>query len=291
MKNIVVIGSINIDLVTNCDHFPTVGESMFASDFNIFCGGKGANQAVCAAKLDQHVSMVAAVGDDANGKIALANLDKYNIDTSYIKISNEPTGVALIIVANNDNQIVVVKGANAKVDHKVIDDARELIEKADIVMLQLEIPIASVEYIIELCANKRIPVILNPAPYQAFNLNLIDKLTYITPNQIEIKQMFDQDPFEVLAKYPNKMIMTAGSDGVYYHDGDMIKHVAPQKVKAVDTTGAGDTFNGAFAVGIVNDMSMLEAIDFAQKAAAIAITKMGAQTAMPTLVELNKTYQ
>jgi len=286
MKKIVVVGSINVDLVISCDHFPAIGETMFGNDFATFFGGKGANQAVCAAKLDTEVVMVGCVGNDDNGKAALENLNKHRVNTDYISIIDQPTGVALITVAENDNQIIVIKGANAYVDEQVIEKAIIKLDHADLVMLQLEIPLTTVQMVIDHCYEKKIPVIINPAPYQDIPVSMIDKATYITPNKGELANMFKSDQLTSLAKYPNKLIMTAGSDGVYFHDGEQIVHLPSNKVNVVDTTGAGDTFNGALAVGIVNQLSLKEAIIFAQKAAAIAIGKMGAQTAMPTLNEI-----
>ena len=286
MSRIVVVGSINVDLVATCDHFPAVGETMFGNDFATFFGGKGANQAVCAAKLGSDVVMVGCVGNDDNGKAALENLKKHKINTDRISVVDQPTGVALITVAANDNQIIVIKGANAYVNEDVVENAITAIDQADLVMLQLEIPLTTVQMVIDHCYKKKIPVVLNPAPYQDVPMSMIDKITYITPNQGELANMFKSDQEANLAKYPNKLIMTAGKDGVYFHDGDKIIHLPSNEVNVVDTTGAGDTFNGALAVGLTNQLSLKEAIIFAQKAASIAIGKMGAQTAMPTLSEI-----
>jgi ribokinase len=286
MRKIVVVGSINVDLVTTCDYFPAIGETMFGNDFATFFGGKGANQAVCAAKLGTEVVMVGCVGNDDNGKAVLENLKKHGVNTDHISVVDQPTGVALITVAENDNQIIVIKGANACVNESVVEKAMTEIDQADLVMLQLEIPLTTVQMVIDHCYDKKIPVILNPAPYQDIPVSMIDKATYITPNQGELANMFKGDQAANLAKYPNKLIMTAGKDGVYFHDGEEVIHLSSNKVNVVDTTGAGDTFNGALAVGIANQLSLKEAIIFAQKAASIAIGKMGAQTAMPTLAEM-----
>ncbi|MEA5027040.1 MAG: ribokinase [Erysipelotrichaceae bacterium] len=286
MAKIVVIGSINIDLVTTCEHFPTVGESMFGQTFAVYCGGKGANQAVCAAKLGAEVTMVGCIGNDANGETAIKNLAMHQINTAYVQRVSEPTGVALIIVAQQDNEIVVIKGANACVTPEVVDLALPAIKQADMIMLQLEIPLKTVEYVVDLAAVLQKPVMLNPAPYQPIEADLINKVTYLTPNQIEVRQIFGEDYSTALAHYPNKVIMTAGSSGVYFHDGHELGLIPAHEVKVVDTTGAGDTFNGALAVALVSRMSLRSAIDFAQKAAGIAIGKMGAQTAMPILTEM-----
>ena len=286
MKKIVVVGSINIDLVTACDHFPAIGESMFGTSFNIFCGGKGANQAICAAKLGAEVTMIGCVGNDANGQLALDNFKKYQVNIDSIVKVNTATGIALIIVADNDNEIVVIKGANACVDIEVVKQAKEKIINADMVVMQLEIPIKTIDYVLDLCKENKIPVILNPAPYQPICDEMLEKVTYLTPNQVEVKQLFGEEYHKVLSNNPNKIIMTAGSAGVYYHDGSLLQQLKTSKVKVVDTTGAGDTFTGALAVALTNDYSLDQAINFAQKAAGIAIGKMGAQTAMPTLDEM-----
>jgi len=286
MKNIVVVGSINIDLVTACDHFPAIGESMFGDTFNIFCGGKGANQAICAAKLGADVTMIGCVGNDANGQLALDNFKKYHVNTDYINKVDTATGVALIIVAENDNEIVVIKGANACVDINVVKQAKEKIINADMVVMQLEIPIKTIDYVLDLCKDQKIPVILNPAPYQSIDNEMFDKATYLTPNEVEINQMFGEAYPKVLADNPNKIIMTAGCKGVYYHDGIKLRQIKAAKVNVVDTTGAGDTFTGALAVALTNKNCLADAINFAQKAAGIAIGKMGAQTAMPTIEEM-----
>ena len=193
MKKIVVVGSINVDLVTTCDHFPAVGETMFGNDFATFFGGKGANQAVCAAKLASEVVMVGCVGNDDYGKAAVDNLKKQGVITDFVTIVDQPTGVALIIVAEKDNQIVVIKGANACVDQQIVDKAIKEIDQADLVMLQLEIPLTTVEIIIDYCHQKRIPVILNPAPYQDIPKSFIHKVTYVTPNKGELTNMFKGD--------------------------------------------------------------------------------------------------
>ncbi|MDD3924969.1 MAG: ribokinase [Erysipelotrichaceae bacterium] len=286
MKKIVVIGSINVDLVATCDRFPKAGETLFGKDFAIYFGGKGANQAVCAAKLGADVTMIGCVGDDDHGKSAIANLDKFNINTKEIIKTKSPTGVALITVADHDNQIIVISGANKEVSCDMINEKISVIDNADLVMLQLEIPLNTVKMIVDHCHKKKIKVILNPAPYNDIAKELIDKVDYMTPNKIELESMFNMDHKKALALYPNKLIMTAGSEGVYYHDNDSLINVPAQKVDVVDTTGAGDTFNGALAVALTSGKSLRESIIFGQKAASVAIGKMGAQTAMPYLNEI-----
>lgn len=291
MNKIVVIGSINVDLVFISDIRPKAGETVLGSDFRTVAGGKGANQAVAAAKLGADVTMIGCVGDDSNGEFSLNNFKSLNVDTSCInKIKDTPTGVASIIVADNDNSIIVIAGANYKLNKELIDKYKKEILEADLVMLQLEIPMDTVDYVINFCYENNIKTILNPAPAVKLSKELIEKATYITPNEHECKIILDEDLNAdiktILKRYPNKLIMTIGEKGVMYFDGEAIVTVPGYKVEAVDTTGAGDTFNGAFARAIVNNYNLKDAIDFANKAASKSVMKLGAQTGMPYLSEM-----
>lgn len=282
-KKIAVVGSINADLVTRCSRFPIPGETLIGDDFSVFPGGKGANQAVACAKMGADVFMIGCVGNDTNGRFLLDNFLEQSVDIKNVEVlSNISSGVAPIFIAENDNMIVVVPGANAKVSPQVVEKASEVLLHSNVVLLQLEIPMETVRFTAELCFKNGIPVILNPAPAQKLTRELIDYCTYITPNEIEITQIFNDDFENVLKQFPNKIIMTAGADGVYYHDGKELIHIEASKVEVVDTTGAGDTFNGALAVGLADGMLLCDAIKFASKAAACSIQKLGAQTAMPT---------
>ncbi|XMB85979.1 ribokinase [Mycoplasmatota bacterium WC44] len=279
---IVVIGSINTDLITTCEHFPKVGETIIGSDFKTLPGGKGANQAVCAAKLGEKVSFIGCLGNDSNGGFSLENFALNNINTDGIEIiENIPSGVAQITVAENDNSIIVVPGANAELTKDVVDKNMSILEKAKIVLLQLEVPVETVEYVINICNDKGIKVILNPAPAQKLNDNIIEKVDYLTPNETELEIIFEKDKESILKQYPNKVIMTAGGDGVFYHDGESLINIPSEKVNVVDTTGAGDTFNGALAVGIINGIELEQSIRNANKIASLAVQELGAQTAMP----------
>ena len=286
MSKIVVVGSINVDLTVSAKRFPLVGETMFGEDFGTFFGGKGANQAVAAKRLGADVVMVGCVGDDANGHMVLEHFEEEGIDTRYIKKVAEPTGVAIITVAENDNEIIVIRGANSEVNKSVVEEAVDEITSADMVIMQLEIPFETVEFVLKLCNEKGIPTLLNPAPFSPFPEKYIELASYITPNETEAKQMKPLSREEILKLYPNKMIMTHGSDGVYYFDGEKIVHCPAFKVSVVDTTGAGDTFNAGLAVGLCEGKSLSDAIALGQKASSIAIGKMGAQTAMPLRSEV-----
>ena len=284
---IVVVGSLNLDFVVQAKRFPKKGETLMGENSTMSFGGKGANQAVCAAKLGANVSMVGCLGDDANGKLMLDNMRRNRINVEDVKIVPQvPSGIAQITIAENDNTIIIVSGANDKVDKDVIDRAKETLLKADLVMLQLEIPIETVKYVVDFCYEHNIKTILNTAPARCLDMDLINKVTYLTPNEIELEQLFIDEMETVLKKYPNKIIVTAGSKGVYFHDGNELWNIKANKVEVVDTTGAGDAFNGAFAYAITDGKCIKEAIEFGNKIAGYAIGKLGAQTSMPTEEEL-----
>lgn len=289
MYDILVIGSINADLVFQTDRRPEAGETVLGNSFITVPGGKGANQAVAAARLGAKVGFLGCVGDDANGRLMLENLQKQGVDTQGISIlEGVSTGVAGIVLSGGENSIIVIPGANHLVTKEIIDSHIDFLSGSKIIILQLEIPIDTVEYVLELCNKKSIPVILNPAPAGDIGMDSILKATYITPNETELIRLFgDRKSEDILKEYPNKLILTLGKNGAYYHDGEKLVHVKGHDVKVVDTTGAGDTFNGALAVGVIEGKDLKESVDFANKAAAISVTKLGAQGGMPGREELN----
>jgi ribokinase len=289
MGKVVVVGSINVDMVYTSDIRPKAGETVIGNSFSLIPGGKGANQAVAAAKLGAESVMIGCVGHDANGDFAIDNLNSVNIDTHCIDVvHNVPTGVANIIVAENDNSIIVVPGANYEVNKSIIDKYSDIILSADIVLVQLEIPLETVEYTLELCNKNNVRVLLNPAPAVELTKTMIENASYITPNEHELKIILGKDSNieEEIKKYPNKIIVTLGSKGVKYFNGNEVVLIPSYEVEVVDTTGAGDTFCGALASSIVGGNSLDEAIKFANKAAAYSITKLGAQSGMPSLKQL-----
>lgn len=285
---IVVVGSLNLDFVVQADRFPQKGETLMGTGSTMSFGGKGANQAVCAAKLGAEVSMIGCLGKDANGDIMLENMKKYGIDTNGIERTDTASGIAQITIAENDNTIIIVSGANDQVSKEQIDRCKNQILDADLVMLQLEIPLDTVAYVIELCHKHQVKTILNPAPAVELGMDIIDRVTYLTPNEIEVEQIFKDKLENVLPLYPNKMIVTAGSRGVYYHDGKALRNIQPKPVNVVDTTGAGDAFNGAFAVAVTAGKNIDEAIRFGNSIAGYAIGKLGAQTSMPELHDIEE---
>ena len=289
MGKVVVVGSINVDMVFTSDIRPGAGETVLGNTFSLVPGGKGANQAVASSKLGADSIMIGCVGADVNGSFAIDNLNSAKVNTEYIDvIHGVPTGVANIVVAENDNSIIVISGANYEVNRAVIDKYKNIILSADIVLLQLEIPMEAVEYTLELCKKNNVDVILNPAPAVELSSEMIENATYITPNEHELKIIpgKDCDTEEEMKKYPNKLIVTLGAHGVKYFDGNEFKHISSYKVEVADTTGAGDTFCGALASALVKGDRLEDAIMFANKAAAYAITKLGAQSGMPTLKQL-----
>lgn len=290
MAKIVIIGSCNVDITVECDRWDHPGETIFGNRLTINPGGKGANQAVAAARLGADVLMIGCVGDDMYGELVLKTLQENKIDTKYVKVlPGEHSGTAHITVAENDNSIIVIKAANDLVAPALIEEAWEDIKKADMVLLQHEIPAATNAYVIEKCAQAGVSVLLNPAPVAPVSQEILKKITYLTPNEHEAAILFDnQGKADILGRNQGKVIMTLGSKGVAYADKGQVYNVPGFKVQPVDTTGAGDTFNGAFAVARAYGKSMEESIRFANAAAALSVQKLGAQSGMPYLHEVEE---
>ncbi|MBJ8111120.1 ribokinase [Bacillus cereus group sp. N6] len=286
MPNIAVVGSISMDLVAVSKKRPKAGETVIGEAFHTIPGGKGANQAVAAARLGANVAMVGAVGNDNYGTVVRNNLENERVFIDYVvPVTDTATGIAHIVLAEEDNSIVVVQGANALVNESVVDRSKDLLIKADMVVLQLEIPLETVKYVLAICEEHNIPVMLNPAPAQVLSEDVLEKATYITPNEHECRIVLDDftSPIEgLLAKYPNKLLITEGSKGVRFHNGTEIVHVPSIAVDVVDTTGAGDTFNGALAVALSEGETLQKAIRFANIAGGLSVTRLGAQGGMPT---------
>lgn len=290
MAKIIVIGSCNIDITVECDRWAKPGETIFGNRLTINPGGKGANQAVAAARLGAEVMMVGCIGDDVYGQIVQKTLKENNIDARYVKVMpGENSGTAHITVAEDDNTIIVIKAANDLVSPELIEEAWDDIKKADMVLLQHEIPAATNAYVIEKCAAAGVPVLLNPAPVAPVPTELLEKVTYLTPNEHEAAILFkDKSSDDILLQNAGKVIMTLGSKGVAYGENELVCKVPAFKVQPVDTTGAGDTFNGAFAVARANGKSMADSIRFANAAAALSVQKLGAQSGMPYLDEVEE---
>lgn len=279
-----------MDLVVTSDKRPNAGETVLGESFKTVPGGKGANQAVATARLGADVYMVGRVGDDTYGQDILSNLETQGVRISYMKpVTEMESGTAHIILAEGDNSIVVVKGANNEVTPDYVSDALYTIDDIGMVLIQQEIPEETVEAVCALCSEKEIPVILNPAPARKVSQQVLKQAAYITPNEHEAVLMFDGLPIkDALRQYPNKLLITEGENGVRYFDGSKEVLVPGVPVEAVDTTGAGDTFNGALAVALTEGKSLYDALAFANLAASMSVTKFGAQGGMPTRKELEK---
>jgi len=290
MSRISVVGSINVDLVVKTKKRPMKGETVFGEKFTLKPGGKGANQAVAISRLEGKVKMFGCVGDDIYSNMMLENLKTNNVNTKNIKkIKNISTGIASITVSENDNSIIVVKGANDYVDIEYIKSVEDEILKSDYILMQNEIPIDTIKYVVSLCLKNNIISIVNPAPAEKMDFKTLEMIDYLTPNEHEALKIIEgiNEVDEILKKYPKKIIVTLGEKGVKYYDGKYIKNAPANKnINIVDTTGAGDTFSGAFVKAISEKMSIDEAVKFSQVASVMAIEKFGAQEGMPTLKEL-----
>ncbi|AGM98326.1 ribokinase [Streptococcus iniae] len=290
MSNIVVVGSISMDLVMETSRIALEGETVFGDAFSMVPGGKGANQAVALGRLshgDDCVSMIGTVGNDSFGPILVDNLKKNAVNVDCVGTVPESSGIAQITLFNQDNRIIVFPGANALVDTGGWTKEWEIIKTCDLVILQNEIPHEVNLQIASYCHDHKIRVLYNPAPARSSDLEMIDYVTYFTPNEGECKELFpDKTIEEALKSFPNKLIVTLGSKGSTYYDGKQIQMIPAIKTQAVDTTGAGDTFNGAFGFALSNDLAIADALRFATLASHLSVQKFGAQGGMPTLDEM-----
>jgi ribokinase len=300
-KPIVVVGSINMDLVARAERIPLPGETVHGSDLQMHPGGKGANQAVAAARLGYPVRMIGSLGSDKFGEKLRAQLVQSGVDTSRVRTCEGPSGVAVVAVApSGENAIVVTPGANALVSPSNIDENTDAIREAGAVLAQLEIPFETVQHLGKLCTRLNVPLILDPAPARALTAELLEQVSWLTPNETEITQCIpeakdvsrSQDAFEIveaLAKRVRRgVVLKMGSRGAYVATKDGARQqIEAFRVTAIDTTGAGDAFNGAFAVGLISGKSPLESAQFAVAASAVSVTRAGAQPSMPTMEEVN----
>jgi ribokinase len=304
-KPIVVVGSINLDLVAGADHIPQVGETIIGTSFNTFFGGKGANQAVAIAKLGHPVSMVGNVGDDAFGTQLRTALGNAGVDTTFVKQIPGSSGVALITTGRRgENNIVVVPGANGLLTPQLAEKAATALQSAGFLMAQLEIPLETVEYLAMFAARHGIPFMLDPAPARELPAALLSKVTWLTPNETEasvlLKSASDWDKDkdtdaeifaaadQLLALGAENVLLKAGSQGCVIAQRMQSKQRVPAfQVDAVDTTAAGDAFNAGFAVGLLRGHTVVKSAVFASAVAAISVTRPGAQPSMPTATEVD----
>ena len=297
---IVVIGSCNTDMVINTERLPRPGETIIGGSFFMNAGGKGANQAVAAARLGGDVCFVAKVGNDHFGSHAIERYKAEGIDVQQISIDSEqPSGVALIMVDNKgENCIAVASGANALLSPEEINRAEEAIDNGDIVLMQLETPIETVEYAASMAHSKGKKVILNPAPALPLPETLLKNLYMIIANETEAEfisgiRITDMESVcraaDIIGdKGVENVVITLGSKGAFIKENGAYHKVPALKVKAVDATAAGDTFCGALCVALAEEKGILEAVEFANRCAAITVTRMGAQSSLPYRSEVDK---
>ena len=291
---VVVVGSSNMDLVVKSERIPAVGETILGGDFLMVPGGKGANQAVAAARLEAEVYFIARLGEDIFAEASLNNFRKVGVKTKYIKrTSDAPSGVALIAVDNKGNNLIVVApGANSLLSTDDVKQAEDDIASSGAVVAQLEIPIETVEFAAELAHKHNVPFILDPAPARELSPQLLQKVDILTPNETEAQLLTDvkvEDEKSARAAAEKLIdsgvrcvIVTMGSTGYLLAQDGSFDFIEAPKVKAVDSTAAGDAFTGALACGIAAGKSVTDAAAFANCVAAVSVTKMGAQPSMPT---------
>ena len=296
MKNILIIGSINIDLVINTDILPKLGETIHGRNFMTAYGGKGANQAVAVAKLYGKADMIGAVGNDEFGKLLKSNLDANRVNTQGVKISETNSGVAVITVCGGDNHIILDGGANDTVSPAWIDANADLIKNADIVIFQLEIPMDTIIYAAKKAKEFGCKVLLNPAPAAKLPDELLSYTDIIIPNEHEaaIITGYENEVDALKALYDDgkrNIIITLGSKGCIYNDGKEIKSQTSFKVKAVDSTAAGDSFIGGYCSALCEGKTMEEVIRFATAVSAITVSRPGASVSIPTREEADAFLQ
>jgi ribokinase len=297
-KKIVVVGSSNMDMVVKTDHIPVPGETVLSGSFFMNAGGKGANQAVAVARLGGEVVFISKLGNDLFGKQFSQLFNHEGIDTRLIQFDESlPSGVALITVDQaGENSIVVASGANANLQNDDLKGALSTIDTAGIVLLQLEIPIQTVNYVVNYAAANGVRVILNPAPAQVLSPELLSGVDILTPNKTEAGMLAGMEVTNletagaaariICDKGVKNVVVTMGSLGAVICENGDLSVQAVRKVETVDSTAAGDVFNGALAVALAEGKVLKEAVAFACEAASISVTRLGAQSSIPYRNEL-----
>ena len=298
-KPIVIVGSVTMDMVTTTPVIPAIGQTVIGSGFTMTPGGKGANQAVAAARLGYSVKMAGCVGSDDFGLQLIDNLRAAGVDTAAMERSEGPSGLAPIFLDDaGQNAIVVVPGANAQMSKEHVDRHAELICSAGMVLCQLELPLETTLYAIALCAKAGVPVLLDPAPAAPLPEDVFAQVAWFTPNETEAELYIgkslstEKAAAQLLARGLRGVVLKRGGEGSYVAVASGEAHwIAPFAVKVADTVGAGDCFNGAFAVALLEGLAPWKAARFASAAAAVSVSRRGAQAAMPTRAEVMKLLQ
>ena len=300
VPTIAVVGSSNMDLVVKSKRIPVTGETILGGDFIMVPGGKGANQAVAAAKLGAQVFFIAKLGNDIFGLQSLNNFRKEGVNTRYVlQTQDAPSGVALIMVDEDGNNVIVVAGgANHKLTPEDVKEAESDIASSGALVAQLEVPIETVEFAAELANKFKVPFILDPAPARKLSSRLLNMVDVLKPNETEARiltgiEVKDQGSAEAAAQKllecgVKNVILTMGAGGYLLVGKEGKEFVASRKVIAVDSTAAGDAFTGSLAVGLANGKTLTEAALFANNVAALSVTRMGAQPSMPTIEEIEE---
>ncbi|SHM47391.1 ribokinase [Halanaerobium congolense] len=298
MSKILVIGSMNMDLVVETERYPEEGETIIGGEFQQIPGGKGANQALAAAKLGKDVEFIGACGDDSFAPKLKSSLKNGGAKIDHIfEIEGVSTGVAVITVdKNGNNRIIVSPGANYELLPEKIEKIRDKIIEAEIILLQLEIPLNTIEKIVEIASKNKTKIILDPAPAQKLSDSILEKIDYLLPNEGELdlllKDIKTKSRSEkiklLLEKGVKNIVVTEGEKGINYYGQEKEIHLDTLKVKAVDTTAAGDVFAGAFAASLTAEKDLEKALQFAVQAAAYSVTKIGAQSSIPDKKELTE---
>lgn len=298
---IYVLGSINMDMVARVPHMPVGGETLTADKYYVNPGGKGANQAVAIAKLGGKVAMIGKVGSDETGDALKNNLKAMGVDESMVTRADVPSGIAMIIVEGGENRIILYKGANHSVTKADVDEGLKNAKPGDALVMQLEIPLETVTYAAAVAKQKGMLVLLNPAPAVPLGEELLKNVDIIAPNETETEILtgvgLDSDVHIALAVKKlyqlgvKRVIITMGSRGSIVAEGQTITPVEPRKVKAVDTTSAGDTFVGATMLRYLDGDTLEDAARFASVASSITVTREGAAQSIPTLEEVKKVIE
>ena len=294
MKPIVVVGSINMDLVSRTKRIPASGENVIGSSFEMHSGGKGANQAVAVARLGHPAILLGAVGDDIFGSKLLATMRDYGVDVSYVKTAGDHSGTATIVVDSaGENTIIVTPASNSRVTPSYLERNCEILNSAGMVLTQLETPIETVKWLSEFCRAQQIPLMLDPAPATDLPNGMLRMVTWFTPNETELSfytldgESIEQTLARLFEMGIANIVLKQGSKGVTLATADGARETVDAiRVKPVDTTAAGDAFNGAFAVSLMRGSSPLASAQFAAAAAAISVTRAGAQPSLANQEEV-----